>query len=239
MNEFTTLRGQEDFLNANTIYINGTDIWEHHALVESFAIGGSPVSNEIFQGRNRTSWTQLAYSVGMKQISFSLFFSAPDRRALTLAKSAVDALLVGKPELHMPDGCYYTASLKSLGELKILGVDGNQVIGICTYKLEGIQHDALETAHGSEIFARGTMPHMDAILSCTTTSARSSLQLGPVTFSSVPSGAAVVANGMTGELTVNGANVKASFTRLPFLVPGLQTITCPEDLTVQYYPSYI
>ena len=227
------------FPNPYTIWINGKNVREYHALVESFSIGGTPVKNEIFQGRNRTSWTQLSYTVGMRSITFSLFFSGPNRRALTLDKSAVDALMIGKVELHMPDGFYYTSSLKSLGDLKILGVEGNRVIGLCTYKLEGIRHDELQMVTGNTVYAQGTMPRMDCILSCTTTQARATLQLGPATFSDVPAGAAVVANGMTGELTVNGAQVKAAFTRLPFLTPGENTIQCPETLTVQYYPTYI
>lgn len=229
----------ERFPSPYTIWINDKDVRDFHALVESFTIGGSSVKNQIFQGRNRTSWVQLAHAVGMKPVTFSLFFSGPDKRSLTLDKSSVDALLVGKSEIHMPDGFYYTCSLKSLGDLKILGVEGNKVIGICAYKLEGIQHDPLETVSGNTIFARGTMPQMDAVFRCTTTAARTSLQVGPVTFSNVPNGASVIANGMTGQLTVNGTQVKADFTRLPFLVPGEQTITCPENLTIQYYPCYI
>ena len=230
---------RERFPNPYTIWINDKDVRDFHALVESFSVGGSPVKNQIFQGRNRTSWTELAYSVGMKQVSFSLFFAGPDRRAITLDKSNVDALLIGKPEIHMPDGFYYTCSVKSIGELQILGVEGNRVIGICKYRLEGIQHDPLQTVTGNTVYALGTMPRMDAALSCTTTAGRASLQVGPVTFSNVPAGSLVVANGMTGELKVDGVQVKAGFTKLPYLVPGEQTIACPEILTVRYYPSYI
>lgn len=233
------LCGGNPFPNPYTIWINGKDVREHHALVESFTIGGSPVKNQIFQGRNRTSWSELSYSIGMKQISFSLFFSGPDKRAITLDKSNVDALLIGKVELHMPDGFWYTCSVKSLGDLKILGVEGNRVIGKCTYKLEGIQHDELQTVTGNTVYALGTMPRMDAILSCRTTAARATLQVGPVVFHDVPAGSAVVANGMTGELTVDGVQVKATFTKLPYLVPGGQSIPCPETLTVEYYPCYV
>ena len=233
------LCGGNTFPNPYTIWIGDTDVRVFHALVESFTIGGSPVKNQIFQGRNRTSWTELSYSIGMKQVSFSLFFSGPNKRAITLDKSSVDALLVGKAEVHMPDGFYYTCSVKSIGDLKILGVEGNNVIGICSYKLEGIQHDQLQTITGNTVYALGTMPRMDAVFRCVTTAARASLQVGPVTFSDVPAGASVEANGMTGELKVNGAQVKATFTRLPYLVPGEQTIPCPETLTVEYYPCYI
>ena len=85
------------------------------------------------------------------------------------------------------------------------------------------------------------MPQMDAIFSCTTTAVRSTLQVGPVTFRNVPRGAAVIADGINGQLTVNGAAAaaNATFTRLPFVVPGQQTITCPETLTVQYYPCWV
>lgn len=227
------------FPNPYTIWINDKDVRDFHALVESFTVGGSPVKNEIFHGRNRSSWTQLSYTIELKQITFSLFFSGPNKRAITLDKSSVDALLIGKAEVHMPDGFYYTASLKSIGDLKILGVEGNRVIGICTYKLQGIQHDQMETVLGNTVYARGTLPVMDAILTCTTTAARATLQMGSVTFSNVPSGATVVADGMTGAMTVNGVQKVAQFTRLPFLFPGEQTIQCPEVLTVQYYPSYI
>lgn len=233
------LCGGNTFLNPYTIWIGDTDVRVFHALVENFTIGGSPVKNQIFQGRNRTSWSELSYSIGMKQISFSLFFSGPNKRAITLDKSNVDVLLIGKVELHMPDGFWYTCSVKSLGDLKILGVEGNKVIGLCTYKLEGIQHDQLQTATGNTIHALGTMPRMDAVFRCVTTAARASLQVGPVVFHNVPAGASVEANGMTGELKVNGTQVKATFTKLPYLVPGEQTIPCPETLMIEYYPCYV
>lgn len=233
------LCGGNTFPNPYTIWINDKDVRDFHALVENFTIGGSPVKNQIFQGRNRTSWSELSYSIGMKQISFSLFFSGPNKRAITLDKSNVDALLIGKVELHMPDGFWYACSVKSLGDLKILGVEGNKVIGLCTYKLEGIQHDQLQTATGNIVYALGTMPRMDAVFRCVTTAARASLQVGSVVFHNVPAGASVEANGMTGELKVNGVQVKATFTKLPYLVPGEQTIPCPETLTIEYYPCYV
>lgn len=238
MNECRFFR--DKFPNPYTIWINGKDVRDYHALVESFSIGGTPVKNEIFQGRNRTSWTQLSYTVGMRSITFTLFFSGPDRRALTLDKSAVDALMIGKVELHMPDGFYYTSSLKSLGDLKILGVEGNRVIGLCTYKLEGVRHDELQTVNGNTVYAQGTMPRMDCILSCVASRTYNDLGLGPVNFKNVPAGATVVADGMEGRLLINGEPAPSvSFLRLPFLVPGRQGIYCPETLTVQYYPTYI
>ena len=65
------------------------------------------------------------------------------------------------------------------------------------------------------------------------------MQVGSVTFSGIHAGDVVVADGIDGILTVNGSPVVANFTKLPYLVPGEQTIVCPETLTVEYYPTYI
>jgi hypothetical protein len=57
----------------------------------------------------------------------------------------------------------------------------------------------------------------------------------------VSAGDVLVADGINGRLLQNGTPTtgNAAFTHLPYLVPGEQTIICPETLTVQYYPSYI
>jgi len=227
-------------LNPYTLFIDGVNVADFGALVESYTVGGAEVKSSVFQGRNRTTIRQLAFTIGRRSIKIVLFFAAKTQRALAEQKSQVDALLLGVPDLHLPDGFYYFSVLKSAGDLEILGVEGNKVIGHATYKLEGVRHDALQTVVSNTVAARGTMPRMDAIFSCVTTAARETLQVGPVTFRNVPSGAAVIADGIDGILTVNDAVAAgAVFTRLPFLVPGQQTIECPELLTVQYYPCWM
>lgn len=228
-------------LNPYTLFIDDVNVADLGCLVESYTVGPAAVNSAIFQGRNRTTFRQLAYTIGRRDITVSLFYAAKTQRELAEQKSQVDARLLGTPDLHLPDGFHYFAVLKSAGDLKILGIEGNRVIGLASYKLEGIRHDSLQTVTGNTIKASGTMPQMDAIFSCATTAARSALQVGPVTFRNVPAGAAVVADGINGRLTVNGvaAAANATFTRLPFVVPGQQTITCPETLTVQYYPCWV
>ena len=229
-----------DFNTPYTAAINGQDVTAFGALVESYSIGGTPVTSSLFLGRNRTTPRLLSHTIGMRPITLNLFFAAPTQKRLAMNKSALDALLVGLPEINFPDGFLYRCSLQSIGDLKILGVEGNQVIATCSYKLTGIRHDSLETHVGNTIFAQGTMPRMDCRLACTTTQARETLQMGPVTFTSVPSGARVIADGIDGILTVGGEPaVGATFLHLPYLVPGEQTLTCPELLTIEYYPTYI
>ena len=48
----------KDFPNKYTAYINDQDIRDFGALVESFKVGASPVTNHIYQGRNRTNFTE-------------------------------------------------------------------------------------------------------------------------------------------------------------------------------------
>lgn len=237
MNKLESCR--KGFPNPYTAFINDTDIMDFGAVVESFKISGSAVSNSIYQGINRTTFHELACSVGMKTVTLSLFFSAETRRRLTLNKSAVDALMVGKIVLHMPDGFYYDAVLTAAGELQMLGVEQNQLIALCTYTFQGIQRDELRTVTGNTILVEGTAPHIDCRLTCTATADRSTMQVGSVMFSGIHVGDVVVADGIDGVLTVNGSPVVANFTKLPYLVPGEQTIVCPETLTVEYYPTYI
>ena len=227
------------FPNPYTAFINDIDIMNYGAVVESFKVSGSALANSIYQGRNRTTFHELAYTVGMKTITLNLFFSAPTRRRLTLNKSALDAIMVGKIGLHMPDGFYYDAILTGSAELQMLGVEQNQLIALCTYTFQGIQRDELRTVTGNTILAEGTAPRMDCRLKCTATANRSTLQVGTVTFSNIHTGDVVVADGINGALRVNGTPVVASFTELPYLVPGEQTFACPETLTIEYYPTYI
>ena len=65
--------------------------------------------------------------------------------------------------------------------------------------------------------------------------------LGGAVFPSVSNGDVLVFDGIDGKITKNGANAAASvnWTEFPQLFPGENTITCPDDVTVEYYPTYI
>lgn len=225
--------------NEYSVFINDVDIADFGALVESYAVGGSEIVNTIYQGRNRTSFQELTYQIGRRTIRLTLFFSAASQHELAMHKSQLDAQMVGKFEIRLPDGFYYSATANTLGEAQMLGQEGNQLIALCEYELAGIRHDPLRTVAGNTILAEGTAPRMDARLKCITTAARATLQMGPVTFANVPKGATVIADGIDGVMTVNGVSVIPSFESLPYVVPGRQTITCPETLTVEYYPVWI
>jgi hypothetical protein len=223
-----------------TAYVDGVNIADVGAVLESYSVGGTKITNETYQGRNRTHFNLLAKQFGRKTVTMTVFFHAVDRHLLTIQQSKLTAMLTGVVELFLPDGFYYRSTLDEVGDLQIIGVDGKGCIAECTYTLSGIQHDEMKTLTGNTVYADGTMWQMDCILSCTASHTYESIQLGTVTFTNVAQGTVLTADGINGRLLKNGTpTTGASFTHLPFLVPGEQTIQCPETLTVQYYPSYI
>jgi hypothetical protein len=230
------------YKNPYTAYINGTDVTDFGAIVQSYKVGGTPVSHDFYQARNRAAITSLGYTLGVKQITLVLFLAAPTQRELATQKSALDAALLTDPlELHLPDGFYYKALLQSAGDLAMQGIEANKVIASCTYALQGLRHDEMQTVDGPDVLAEGTYPQMPCILRCTASRDYDELQLGPVTFSDIEDGDELVADGIAGLLTINGepAGIRATFTRLPRLVPGPQTVSCPEPVTVSYCPGWL
>lgn len=233
---------KQDIDNAS-MYINGTNIADYGALVESFKVGAIKQTNTTYQGVNRTSFNVLTSQLGMRSISVQIFYKAPTRRELGLIKSKIDAALIGKLDLWLPDGFYYFAALTSAGEEQIVGVEYDEEIALCSYTFEGIRHDPLETVQlpqGETLYCKSLVPQTDCRLTCTASQDYASLQIGPVTITEVSEGDVLVADGITGRILQNGGLCAGnmSFMHLPSLVPGENTITCPEDLTVEYYPTY-
>lgn len=225
----------------STIKVNDNDVAEYGAIVESYKVGGTSVSNDVFQGRNRTHFNVLSSVFGRRSIEVNLFFKAETRRELTLNKSALDGEMFGEVELFLPDGFYYTAVLKKAAGSEILGVDENEVIALCTYEFEGIQHDPLVSVTGNDVMCTSTMPHTDCRLICTASEAYEELEVGSVIITNVAEGDVIVVDGINGQILQNGAPCAGNmhFMHFPSLAPGMNSLTCVETLTVEYYPTYI
>lgn len=233
---------KQDIDNAS-MYINGRNVADYGVLVQSFKVGPTEVVNSLYQGFNRTNFNVLSTQLNMRTITVTLFYKAPTRRELSLIKAKIDAMLLGKTEIWLPDGFFYTAALTSSGDEQIIGVEYDEQIATCTYTLQGIRHDPLKTvqvASGDPVYCMSTIPRTDCRLTCTASQARASLQMGPVTITNVAKNDVLVADGITGRILQNGALCAGnmSFLHFPYLVPGENTITCPETLTVEYYPTY-
>lgn len=231
----------EKAIKAATMWINDTDISDYGALVESFAVDETKITPVTYQGLNSTAFNLLTDQFGMREISVNLFFCAKTRRALTLKKSKIDSLAWGKVELRLPDGFYYTSVCKSLGELVILGIEGDKVIGLVPYTFSGFRHDPLVTLQGNTVECISTMPLTNVRLSCTASQARASINIAGVTITGVSNGDRLVVDGILGRILQNGAPCAGnmSFIKFPQLTPGINTLSCPETLTVEYYPTYI
>lgn len=227
-----------------TAYINGVDIYNVGALVESFKVSGTAISNSAYQGVNSTGFNVLSTTRGMRVITLTLAYKGKTKRELALKKAKIDnALGDGKIELYLPDGFFYTSYLTAPGEEQVLGVEGNEIIALCTYTLQGIRHDELQeltVLSGATFLCESLIPTTDCRLTCKATQAYASLTIGTVTITGVALNDTIVIDGINKRILQNGAPCAGnmSFINFPQLVPGENTISCPETLTVEYYPTY-
>lgn len=220
--------------------VNGVKLSTKGVITGEIKVGAIKVDNTAYQGRGRTNFNVLSSVQKMRQINVMLFYSETTKRDLGLKKSAVDNMLIGKLELKLPDGFYYSAYLDDAGEEQILGVENNKVIAAANYKFTGIRHDALETVNSNTVNCKSTVPKTDCRITCTATQDRASLLIDTVTITGVHTGDVLVVDGINGRILQNGALCAGnmSFIHFPSLVPGQNTIDCVETCKVEYYPTY-
>ena len=229
-------------MNTERMYINDRDILDYGAkALRDIKVGGTVITNDYFQGRNRTHYTLMSTTFGLKSISFSLVFEDKFLRNAAENRSKLEAEMFSGCEIHLPDGFYYRCMLDSIGEAETKGVDGQQIIIQVAYKLSGIQHDPLVTVeNGSSFIATGTMPKMDCILSVTVGANASTYTLGGATFSNVHAGDVLVVDGINKRFLKNGAWTTAtSWITFPYVSMGHNSFTAQDTVKVQYYPCYI
>lgn len=230
-------------MNNERIFINDIDILQYgaRALRNTIKVGGTPVTNDYFQGRNRSSYVLMSTTFALKPVSFSLVFSDTHLRKALENKSIFEAQAFGGCELHLPDGFYYKCMLDTIGDADTKGVDGDGVIVECNYKFLGIQHDEMITvADGTSFIAKGTLPRMDCILSVTVGANAASYTLGGAVFSNVVAGDVLVVDGINKRFLKNGAPTTATnWLAFPYVTSGLNAFTATDTVTVQYYPCYI
>ena len=210
------------------------------------------MANTAYQGVDSTDFNVLSTIRGMRVITVSLFYKASTRRELALKKTKIDNLLgAGKVDLYMPDGFHYSAYLTSAGEEQTLGVEGQDIIALCTYTLQGIRHDELVTIGGGTQVITGSPITFECeseapLTDCRITSKpyySGNYTFGGVTFTNVAAGDVLVVDGINKRILQNGAPCAGnmSFTKFPKLTPGTNTITFSNIYSmskVEYYPIY-
>ena len=230
-------------VNIERIYINDRDIlqWGARALRDSIKVGGTKVENDYFQGRNRTHYTLMQTTFGLKPVEFTLVFSDQRLNNAMLKKSEFEAEIYGGCEIHLPDGFYYRAMLTNIGSDKVVGVDGDLVLIEVPYTFSAIQHDELEIVpDGTSFLVKGTMPKMDCRLQVTVGANADSYTLGGAVFGSVQAGDVLVVDGINKRFLKNGAWTTAnSWVNFPSVTSGQNAITALDTVQVEYYPCYI
>lgn len=230
-------------MGAEIILINGTDIATYgaKALRNSISVGGTKIENDYFQGRNRSHYTLMSNTYGLKPVKFSLAYSADDLNTAKLHKSQLESELYGVSEIKLHDGFYYRCMLEDIGSEEIRGNDDSGVIVTCSYQLKGIQHgDMVTVADGSSFTAIGTLPRMDCILTATVSANANSYELGGAVFSNVRAGDVLTVDGIAKRFLKNGAWTTAtSWISFPYVKVGQNVFTAADTVEVKYYPCYI
>lgn len=247
----------EQDIQQATMFIDGVDIYTVGALVKDFKVSATAIANTAYQGVDSTNFNVLSTVRGMRVITVTLFYKGTTKRELALKKAKIDnALGNGKVELYMPDGFYYTSYLTSAGEESVLGVEGQDVIALCTYTLNGIRHDELETIDtysGSSFECKSMTPLTDVRITFKNPYDSSSFVFGcsansgTVTVTGVALNDVITIDGINKRILQNGAPCAGnmSFVRFPQLAPGENIITISRNgsqatrpITVEYYPTY-
>lgn len=214
-------------------------------VLADYEVGETELTNAVYLGRNRTSWTQLDTTFGMRSLRITVKFFAPEIQECTMLKSLFDGALYGKNELWLPDGYWYSVYAESFGSAAVEANTDRGAILSASYSLKGIRHAELETvglsAGDNEIRCMSTMPYTDARFSTQVTKAAAQYTLGGAVFKNVTAGERLVFDGISKRILRDGVDnaLNVSWLDFPRLTPGFNQITCIDPTTVQYYPTYI
>lgn len=224
------------------VLINNTNISTYSAkALRGYVIGGTPITNDYFQGRNRSQYILMSSEYKLKPISITFVYSGTTRHDAMVNKSTLESIMYSGFDLQLPDGFHYRCMLDSIGESEPKGVDQDGVLIATAYKFLGIQHDALVTVlDGTSFNATGTMPKMDCILSVTVGQDAETYDLCGAVFSNVQADDVLVFDGINKRFLKNGAPTTATeWITFPFVKPGANVFTAEDTVKVEYYPCYI
>lgn len=226
-------------------FVGGHGSSEYGArLLASYTVSGVVIERQRVQPTAGLRFVPAGSKLSLKEISLPVHVYGETPRDAQQKKSSLDAALLADPvELDLPDGYLYTASLKEIGDTSELTIDGCILAG--SYSLVGFRHDPLETAAlpagGGELWVRGTAPDMECRITCTVGAAADSYLMAGILWVNVQAGDVLCLDGIRRAVTCNGANAlnQCDLTRWPLLAPGLNILTAPDAMTVEYYPIWL
>ena len=218
--------------------INQIPITQFGAQLQlNFSVSGTPIENQYFKGRNRSSFVLLTSVTGMKTLSLPLVFTGNSAHDIARSKSNLDQMLTKKVEIGLPDGYEYTCIVDSVGDLSYI----SDKLATCEYSFLGIQHGQWVTTTGPSVFCESTAPVTDCIFKVTVSQAAESYNLAGMVFSNVQQGMTLEVDGINKRILVDGAPGAqyCDFLEFPYLVPGENQVDAPDPVTVSFWPIYI
>lgn len=244
------------------IYINGHDLSEFGAKLETdYAISGHEITNDYYQGPDRSSFLLLRQSHGLLKITLPLDFSGDSKQEVMHCLTSFHGHCAGVIELDLQDGFSYTCMLEEAGETHWLSDTW------CTadYQFVGIRHGAPVTAaaHGAlHLHNPGSWPRNDCVItvnnlkSTSDTPVSITLSDGNTTFLTWKldcasgyflAGGNLVLDGVKKRILYRDGGTAAraiSFIDYPYLKPGRNTISVSGAVThtgiiVDFTPAYL
>lgn len=217
------------------MFVNGRPIsWYGGELQYDYSVTGAELDTSY------TSTGQfpllLQQKAGLKTISLPITFHGKDSKEAYMRYSLFCQDASGTPELTLPDGFLYTAIMTGISAEKYI-TEGSMDV---TFTFAGIRHGPYQKVTGNRLICMSTLPKTDCILTVTVKKTQTNYKVGSVTFPNVTAGEKLCVDGITKRILVGGvpAAQRAEWLEFPYLVPGINNITCPDTVTVEYYPAY-
>lgn len=219
------------------MYINGknAELYGAHLLSE-YKYTPPAITAEYFRGRRRSDFSLLNTDYDLGTLDLPVIFEGKNRKDVLQKKSSFEQLCFGKTNIAMEDGFEYFAVLTSIGQTGFAADE----LADCSYTFSCIRHGAYIQRQGNHIFCESTLPYTDCVLTVEVGQDGTNYQVGPVLFHKVFKGQVLTVDGIEKRIMSGGAPdaQNAEWIRFPSLVPGENTFSCLDELTIGYYPSY-
>jgi len=212
-------------------------------LLRSYSISGPALTRTRIMAPKGQHFRPVVTRYGLLTIKLPVHVFGESPADTMQKESKLRAALLADPvELTMPDGFYYTASLDSASDSTEFTDDG--CVRALTFTLTGYRHGALQkqsVKSGAKFRAGGTAKQMACRLTATVGAAAETYMMGSAVWVNVAAGDVLVLDGLEHTATKNGVNAIGScdIVEWPTLQAGFNAITCPDALTVEYYPIWI
>lgn len=218
--------------------INGIDPERWGAkLTADYTVGMPELDTQTLLGRNSTTFAMTSQILGMREITLPFVIAGRDHADIMLRKSYMDRLMLGKCELFLPDGFYYSAVLDTFDDPAFQGPQ----LAECEYTLTGMRHGPLIEVTANTVYCESSMPYTDCRLTAKVSQVSETYELGGAVFRNVQAGDVLCFDGIDKRVLINGAPgaQRCEFLSFPSLVPGENRFDTPDPVTVAYYPAYL